>query len=203
VPKLRLLVAGFPPRRPGFEPRSGHVGFVVDKVALGQVFSEYFGFVCQFSFHRLLHTYHHLSSEAGTVGETVADMPSGPQETGWLPNCWNSPSSATHSSIIRLRTSCSSGYVVSNCDVRNKSRCGRKRYWPISWYYPGMCPEEPRKTMKNFTQGLRCHDRNSNWELSVYKSETLQPDTTSIVTNINDVALIYVIFSVRLLLPLS
>jgi hypothetical protein len=28
---------------------SGHVGFVVDKVALGQVFSEYFGFPCQFS----------------------------------------------------------------------------------------------------------------------------------------------------------
>jgi hypothetical protein len=24
--------------------RSGHVGFVVDKVTLGQVFSEYFGF---------------------------------------------------------------------------------------------------------------------------------------------------------------
>jgi hypothetical protein len=35
----------------GFEPRSGHVGFVVDKVALGQVFSDYFGFPCQFSFH--------------------------------------------------------------------------------------------------------------------------------------------------------
>jgi hypothetical protein len=26
------------------------VGFVVDKVALGEVFSEYFGFPCQFSF---------------------------------------------------------------------------------------------------------------------------------------------------------
>jgi hypothetical protein len=26
--------------------RSGHVEFVVDKVALGQVFSEYFGFPC-------------------------------------------------------------------------------------------------------------------------------------------------------------
>jgi hypothetical protein len=26
------------------------VGFVVDKVALGQVFSEYFDFPCQFSF---------------------------------------------------------------------------------------------------------------------------------------------------------
>jgi hypothetical protein len=31
-----------------------HVGFVVDKVALGQVFSEYFGFPCQ-SFHQFLH----------------------------------------------------------------------------------------------------------------------------------------------------
>jgi hypothetical protein len=27
------------------------VGFVVDKVALGQVFSEYFGFLCQSSFN--------------------------------------------------------------------------------------------------------------------------------------------------------
>jgi hypothetical protein len=35
---LRRLVAGVPPRRPGFDPGSGHVGFVADKVALGQVF---------------------------------------------------------------------------------------------------------------------------------------------------------------------
>jgi hypothetical protein len=28
--------------------------FVVDKVALGKVFSEYFGFPCQSSFHQLL-----------------------------------------------------------------------------------------------------------------------------------------------------
>jgi hypothetical protein len=34
-------------------------------VTLGQVFSEYFGFPCQVSFHRLLHI-HHLSSGAGT-----------------------------------------------------------------------------------------------------------------------------------------
>jgi hypothetical protein len=38
------------------------VGFVVDKVALGQVFSEHFGFPCQSSFHQFLHndtiTYH-------------------------------------------------------------------------------------------------------------------------------------------------
>jgi hypothetical protein len=43
-------------------------------VVLGQVFSEYFGFPCQFSFHRLLHT-HHLSSEASTI--VVSDVPSG------------------------------------------------------------------------------------------------------------------------------
>jgi hypothetical protein len=55
-------------RLPRFEPRSGHVGFVMDKVVLRQAFSEYFGFPCQFSFHRLLHT-HHLSSRAGTIGQ--------------------------------------------------------------------------------------------------------------------------------------
>jgi hypothetical protein len=64
---------------------SGHVEFVVDEVALGQVFSEYISFPCQFSFHRLLHI-HHLSSRAGTIGQTVAAVPSGlslnpPQET--------------------------------------------------------------------------------------------------------------------------
>jgi hypothetical protein len=61
-------------RRSVFEPRSGRVGFMVEKVALGEVFSEYFGFPSQFSFHQLLHT--HLSSEAGTIGELVADVPS-------------------------------------------------------------------------------------------------------------------------------
>jgi hypothetical protein len=35
--------------------RAKHVGFVVDKAALGQGFSEYFGFPCQSSFHQILH----------------------------------------------------------------------------------------------------------------------------------------------------
>jgi hypothetical protein len=59
VQYFKQLVAGFPPRRPGFEPGSSHVIFVADKVALGQVFSEYFGFPCQSSFHKLLHHYNH------------------------------------------------------------------------------------------------------------------------------------------------
>jgi hypothetical protein len=77
VPKLRRLVASFPQRRIVFEPKSGHVGFVVDKVALGHVFSEYFGFPCQFSFRRLLHVLH-LSSGAGIIGQLVADVPLNP-----------------------------------------------------------------------------------------------------------------------------
>jgi hypothetical protein len=48
---------------------------VVDKVALEQVSSEHFGFPCQFSFHQMLHT--NLPSGAGTIGQLVADLPSG------------------------------------------------------------------------------------------------------------------------------
>jgi hypothetical protein len=36
MPRLKRLVAGLSPRRPGFAPGSIHVGFVVDKVALGR-----------------------------------------------------------------------------------------------------------------------------------------------------------------------
>jgi hypothetical protein len=38
VPWLRRLFAGLSPRGHGFDPGSVHVVFVVDKVALGQVF---------------------------------------------------------------------------------------------------------------------------------------------------------------------
>jgi hypothetical protein len=34
-------------------------GIVVDKVALGQVFSEYFSFPCQSSCHQILHHHNH------------------------------------------------------------------------------------------------------------------------------------------------
>jgi hypothetical protein len=50
VPWLRQLVAGIPPRRPGFDPGSVHVGFVVDKVAVGQVFPQVLRFPLSISF---------------------------------------------------------------------------------------------------------------------------------------------------------
>jgi hypothetical protein len=76
VPYFKLLVAGFPSQRPGSEPRSHHVGFVVGNVALGQAFCLYFGFPCQFSFHRLLRI-HNLSSGAGIISQLLANVPSG------------------------------------------------------------------------------------------------------------------------------
>jgi hypothetical protein len=76
VPYLRRLVAGFPPQRPEFDPWSSHVGFVVSKVSLEQVFSEYFSFHYRFSFNRLLH-FRHLPSGADITGKLVADVPSG------------------------------------------------------------------------------------------------------------------------------
>jgi hypothetical protein len=76
VPQLRQLVTSFQPQRPGFEPRSGHVGFVVDKVELAYVYSEYSAFPYQFSFHQLLYT-HHLSPGADTIGQIVADILNG------------------------------------------------------------------------------------------------------------------------------
>jgi hypothetical protein len=48
VPWLRRLVAGLSSRRSGFDTGSVHVRFVVDKVALGQVFSNLSVFPCQF-----------------------------------------------------------------------------------------------------------------------------------------------------------
>jgi hypothetical protein len=49
---LKRLIAGLSQQRHGFDPGSVHVGFVVDKVALGQVFPENFGFPLSISFHR-------------------------------------------------------------------------------------------------------------------------------------------------------
>jgi hypothetical protein len=69
VTQLRRLVTGFPPRRPEFDTRARHVGFVMDNVALEQVSSENVGFPCQFSFHQMLHT--HPSSGVGAVGQIV------------------------------------------------------------------------------------------------------------------------------------
>jgi hypothetical protein len=50
-----LLIAGSSQRMTSFDPSLYHVGFiVVNKVAIGRVFSEYIRFRYQFLFHQLL-----------------------------------------------------------------------------------------------------------------------------------------------------
>jgi hypothetical protein len=46
------------------------VEFVVGKVALGKVFSEYFGFLYQFSFHQISHT--HISAKSSGIHSIIS-----------------------------------------------------------------------------------------------------------------------------------
>jgi hypothetical protein len=52
VPWLRRLAADLPARNPEFNPGPEYVGFVMDKVALGEGFPKYFGLPLSISFHR-------------------------------------------------------------------------------------------------------------------------------------------------------
>jgi hypothetical protein len=74
--QLRQLGAALSLRQLRFDPGSGHLEFVVNKMALRQVISEYFSFLCQFSLHLLLHTHNHLSSAAGIIGQIMSGIPS-------------------------------------------------------------------------------------------------------------------------------
>jgi hypothetical protein len=73
--KSRSLSPALPRGGPGSTPDQLMSDMWLTKWHWGQVFSECFRFPCQFSFHRLLHTRHHPSSGAGTVGQIVTDLP--------------------------------------------------------------------------------------------------------------------------------
>jgi hypothetical protein len=53
--KIKYVSRWLPTAAAWIRDRSSDVGFVVDKVAVEQVFSEYLGFPCQSSFHQFLH----------------------------------------------------------------------------------------------------------------------------------------------------
>jgi hypothetical protein len=81
------LVAGFPLRRPWFERGVKSCGIYGWQSGTGVDFLR-----DQFPFHQFYHI-HNLSSGAGTIGQLVADVPSGlsltpPQEAKKL-NYWN------------------------------------------------------------------------------------------------------------------
>ena len=55
MPRPRLIVTGLSLQGSGLNPRPVHVGFVVDKRTLGQVFfqGQYFDFAISVLFHQL------------------------------------------------------------------------------------------------------------------------------------------------------
>jgi hypothetical protein len=69
----QVITRRLPLRWPGFEPGSSLVALVVDKAALKQLFSEYFGFIRQ-AFYRHHHTQHRPSSGACTIDHLVASV---------------------------------------------------------------------------------------------------------------------------------
>jgi hypothetical protein len=77
-------------------------------VALGRVFSEYFGFPRQSSFHQILHHHNHLGQ--ATIGQLVATVPSGPS---WTPHttkrikkkCLNSVGTNSEDFLVRYQPS--------------------------------------------------------------------------------------------------
>ena len=70
---LRRLVAGLSPRRPGFDSGSVHVGFVVDKVSLGQVFPRVLRFFPVNSIPTVLH-YTKKTKKAAHLHHSVAQQ---------------------------------------------------------------------------------------------------------------------------------
>jgi hypothetical protein len=74
---LKQAVSGWYPKAVARVLVRAHVKFVVDKAALRQVFSEYFGFPCQ-SFYQFLHLYKHPGWHNRQL---VAAMPSRPNWT--------------------------------------------------------------------------------------------------------------------------
>jgi hypothetical protein len=72
VPWLRRLVAGLPPRRPGFDAGSVHVGFVVDKVALGQLFLPVLRFSTASFIPPVLHYKEKRKNESSSQGCTIS-----------------------------------------------------------------------------------------------------------------------------------
>jgi hypothetical protein len=86
VPGVKSLAS----HRGGSGSSSGHVGSVVDKVALGNVFSGYFGFPCQSSFHQILHNHPHLLSGAGSGRSTkwTQSHPTENNNNNWIPGLY-------------------------------------------------------------------------------------------------------------------
>jgi hypothetical protein len=145
-------------------------------MALGQVSSKSFGFPCHLSSHWLLHIHrhHHLSSGAGTIGQLVADVPSGlslapPQETK------RNSFRGLHDEVscietIGLRIV---GWLMNEDELE---RISKQATVASSRYNAGICLQGLEKTTKFISQDSLRSGRDSNRKSPKYKSRTLPVD---------------------------
>jgi hypothetical protein len=68
----------------------------------------------------------------------------------------------------------------------NWKGCGRKSSWPNLWYYPGICLEGLRKTMKNLSQNSRCPNRYLNPGPPEYEAGVLTTQPRGLVTALHN-----------------
>jgi hypothetical protein len=73
---LRWLVTGLSQQSPGFVTGTILVGFVVDSVALGKVFSEFFGLPCQYYSTVVFHTILYLGMNNMSVSDSSSETQS-------------------------------------------------------------------------------------------------------------------------------
>jgi hypothetical protein len=71
---LLSIIVDFLPHKPEFDPKAFHVRFMMETVAVGQVFLSTSVFPCQLSFHQSS-VIVHLSSISGIMGLLVAIVP--------------------------------------------------------------------------------------------------------------------------------
>ena len=71
---LLSIIVDFLPHKPEFDPKAFHVRFMMETVAVGQVFLSTWVFPCQLPFHQSS-VIVHLSSISGIMGLLVAIVP--------------------------------------------------------------------------------------------------------------------------------
>jgi hypothetical protein len=139
-------------------------------VALGQVFSKYFGFPYQ-SFHQPLHTHHNPSSRAGTIGQIVVNVPSGLSLTtlqklkGWHAGAslgvhwWASTNSTdkVRDVLVKLHSGQSGGNSGINGTLKEVRQT---YYWLQAWHVKKWCSHCNSQSTQSFPwsdQGNKYH----------------------------------------------
>jgi hypothetical protein len=129
MPWLGLLVAVLSPRRPRFAPVSVHVGFVVDKVILGQGFSPS-SLAFPFQYHSIAALHAHVSFEVWTTGLLVAAVQRHSLAPSTLTRTWTTLFSnfQNYARIFVWRCCCTAKAYRSHTDLQFSRKVS-------FWYY--------------------------------------------------------------------